>query len=704
VNAPTKILKADANVISAFLYILFAPEFVHAFPEAWIEVVCIRPDKRIAWRFFSAHDLKPVVDYVVKMNSRGCNCYVGAALRHGEKPADGERAGKKHFCAASHFWADCDDQGCYEHAVDICKREQINPSMVNITGTTPHTRAQIWIKSAQPITDSAELETGTTALRDVFGSDNVQNADRIMRIPGTVNFPSPGKIERGYTVELTTLQTARDAPTYSVEALCDLRSANSRGTNSAAGTGGGRDGGATGQDDPDADPFQRYVDEQMREAGRLTDGDMQALLEKHQNGGGQNWHNDLLAVTWELLRRGNDPFAIQMVIGSACKRGFDDPDIGRLVNKKWEEFQAERLEAESAASAPNVPSPRFLTLEQWRERDLPKPDYLLGEVFSTTSRGIMSAPTGLRKTNYALALGMRMAAGMNFLHWEGRRRANVLYIDGEMSRRLLKQRLLAEETRLLNELSEQVREQFIPDTFHALSTEDIPNFQPLNTRRGQAAIEKIIAEMGGCDFVIFDNVMSLIAGSMVDEEAWSQTLPWVKSLTKRGIGQLWVHHTGHDESKGYGTKTREWQMDVVIHLAKAERADTDVSFKLEFRKARERRPDNRADFQEVNISLVNDQWACDAASGSSRTKVSPMAMKFLEALLNVVGGGETSKSKRLHGCHAPHSDDWKTECELLGLLDPKGQKNVQRALFSKYRRELVAANKIGCEGEHAWLR
>jgi hypothetical protein len=699
-NAPAQILKADANVISAFLYILFAPEFVHAFPDSWIEIVCIWPDGKLIWRFFSAHDLKPVVDYVVKMNSRGCNCYVGAALRHGEKPAEGERAGKTHFCAASHFWADCDDQGCYERAVDICKRERIKPSMVNITGTTPHTRAQIWIKSAEPITDLAELEIGTTALRDAFGSDNVQNADRIMRIPGTVNFPPRNKIERGYIVELTTLHINNNAPSYSAERLCALHRAEAKSAGSAA----GKDYSGGVQAEDHSDPFQRYADEQMREAGRLTDGDMQALLEKHQNGGGQNWHNDLLAVTWELLVRGCEPFAIQMVIGSACKRGFNDPDIGRLVNKKWEEFQAERMEAESVASASITLPPRFLTLDQWRERDLPAPDYLLGEVFSTTSRGIMSAPTGLGKTNFALGIGMRMTAGMNFLHWEGRRGAKVLYIDGEMSRRLLKQRLLAEETRLLNELSEEVRERFKPSGFHALSTEDIPNFHPLNTRQGQAAIEKIIADMGGCDFVIFDNVMSLIAGSMVDEEAWSQTLPWVKSLTKRGIGQLWVHHTGHDESKGYGTKTREWQMDVVIHLAKAERADTDVSFKLEFRKARERRPDNRADFQEVNISLVNDQWACDAASGSSRTKVSPMAMKLLEALLNVVGGGETSKSKRLHGCHAVHSDDWKAECELLGLLDPKGPKNSQRALFSKYRRELVAANKIACEGEYAWLR
>src|SRR5262249_11397259 len=162
-----------------------------------------RPDKKIAWRFFSAHDIKPIVEYVVKMNSGGYNVYVGAALRHGEKPNKG-RAGKEHFCAASHFWPDCADQGCYDRAAGIYNREHIGPSMVHITGSIPHTRAQIWIKSATPIITPSELETGTTALRDAFGSDNVQNADRIMRIPGTVNFPPPDKVARGYVTELTT--------------------------------------------------------------------------------------------------------------------------------------------------------------------------------------------------------------------------------------------------------------------------------------------------------------------------------------------------------------------------------------------------------------------------------------------------------------------------------------------------------------------
>jgi hypothetical protein len=349
-------------------------------------------------------------------------------------------------------------------------------------------------------------------------------------------------------------------------------------------------------------------------------------------------------------------------------------------------------------------APLVLTLDQWCARDMPSPDFLLGEVFHTTCRAILSAPTGLGKTNFALGTGMRIAAGMDFLHWEGRRACKVLYIDGEMSRRLLKQRLEAEHARLYTGVGEQARDRFKPTGFHALNTEDISNFQPLNTRQGQAAIEQVMTDIGGCDFIIFDNIMSLIAGSMADEEAWAKTLPWAKSLTKRGIGQIWIHHTGHDESRGYGTKTREWQMDTVIHLTRVERPDTDVSFELEFRKARERRPDNRGDFANVNVFLLDDQWHCDAVTKASSLKASPMATKFYEALLNVVGSAETPKSKRLHGCHAVHTDDWKAECERLGLLDPQGAANSQRALFSKYRRELVAANKVACEGSHTWIR
>jgi hypothetical protein len=245
-----------------------------------------------------------------------------------------------------------------------------------------------------------------------------------------------------------------------------------------------------------------------------------------------------------------------------------------------------------------------LSLKDWAARDLPEPQFISGSWLTTTSRVLVVAPTGLGKSMLLMALGMAVSAGKPFLHWAERQPVRVLYIDGEMSRRLLKRRL-ADEVRRLGAQ---------PDTFFALSHEDIPNFKPLNTPEGRAAIEAVVKSLGGVDLIIFDNIMSLVAGDQKEEEGWSQTIPWVKALTARGIGQVWVHHTGHDESRSYGTKTREWQLDTVVHLTRATRPETDVSFDLEFRKARERTPETRQEFADRQVRLVMDQWVHEASS------------------------------------------------------------------------------------------
>jgi hypothetical protein len=237
-------------------------------------------------------------------------------------------------------------------------------------------------------------------------------------------------------------------------------------------------------------------------------------------------------------------------------------------------------------TVPNV-SGAVLKIEDWLSRYLPPPDLLLGSWLTTTSRVLFTADTGLGKTNFAKALGFAVAAGAPFLHWGARRAARVLYVDGEMSRLLLRQRISDAAKRLGTK----------PANFFALSHEDIDGFAPLNTPAGQACIEAIIKQIGGIDLAIFDSIMCLVAGDMKDEEPWQQTLPWVRSLTRRNIAQIWINHTGHDATRGYGTKTREWQMDTVLHADAVERADADVSFGLRFTKARERAPQTRADFE-----------------------------------------------------------------------------------------------------------
>jgi hypothetical protein len=59
-------------------------------------------------------------------------------------------------------------------------------------------------------------------------------------------------------------------------------------------------------------------------------------------------------------------------------------------------------------------------------------------------------------------------------------------------------------------------------------------------------------------------------GSMSEEESWAPVKNMSRQISARRIAQVWDHHTGHDTTKGFGTKTREWQMDVVIMLSKVD--------------------------------------------------------------------------------------------------------------------------------------
>jgi hypothetical protein len=324
-----------------------------------------------------------------------------------------------------------------------------------------------------------------------------------------------------------------------------------------------------------------------------------------------------------------------------------------------------------------------LTLVDWLKRDLPKPDLLLPWL-STTSRVLFAAPTGIGKTMFGIGLGMRAADGKGFLHWAGVRPARVLFVDGEMAQRLLQQRLIDEAARLGRR----------PEGFHILSHEDVENFRPLNTPEGQAFIERVIERIGGVDLIIFDNIMSLLAGNMKETEQWAATMPWVRSLTRGKIGQIWLHHT-NDEGNGYGDKTREWQMDTVIIGEEVKRPDTDVSFQLTFRKARERTPETRRDFDECTIALVNDEWI---SSGKTlkRSKLSPSNQKFLDALTNVYASDATES---FNGRKVVRVDHWRTECELLGLIEP-GKTDKARSWFSRNKRELIERNYIASHFDH----
>ena len=75
----------------------------------------------------------------------------------------------------------------------MCKEKNLVSAMVVETGRTPHSRLHVYIKLDGKVTVE-ELSKANVALKTLFGTDAVQNPSRLMRLAGTVNYPTRSKL------------------------------------------------------------------------------------------------------------------------------------------------------------------------------------------------------------------------------------------------------------------------------------------------------------------------------------------------------------------------------------------------------------------------------------------------------------------------------------------------------------------------------
>ena len=344
---------------------------------------------------------------------------------------------------------------------------------------------------------------------------------------------------------------------------------------------------------------------------------------------------------------------------------------------------------------------------------MPEPVRLLGDLLTTTSRMFLVGRTGLGKTLLGFALACGMATGAGFLHWRCTRPVRVLMIDGEMPAELIKARSIDALRRSdpappegnLVIWSRDTEEEFAK-MFPVLGT-----MEPLNTERGQQYLLALIAELGGVDAVIFDNVMSLIAGDQKDEIPWSETLPLVQSLSSKRIGQIWLGHTGHNTDRQYGSSTKGWRFDtigIMTPLPDDQRIKREVAFSLSFEhpgKARRRTPDNWADFETCIIRLAADRWSSEPVStsggGGKPGKIPPAREPFYQALVAAIGKSAVGKSETTLGT-------WELECLRRGLIErepaaPPRETSLQRGAryrdFRKAKSDLLGAKWITIEDD-----
>jgi hypothetical protein len=163
-----------------------------------------RPSANFTYFGMAPDRLAVAADFPAGRNRGGCNTYVGVNPR---KPGTNTRmaATAQEVEIAFRHFADLDQPDAVALA-----RERVaaaRPTFIVTIGTVPHKRPHFYWLLEKPVRDLAAWTERQLGVQQALGGDSVIDPPRIMRLAGTVNWPTESKIARGYRLECVTMRT-----------------------------------------------------------------------------------------------------------------------------------------------------------------------------------------------------------------------------------------------------------------------------------------------------------------------------------------------------------------------------------------------------------------------------------------------------------------------------------------------------------------
>jgi hypothetical protein len=468
------------------------------------------------------------VEWTSAMNRSGRNCY---AVRNPVRDEVGKAANDADILAAFYLWADCDES----HATqNILRFPGPKWNAAVTTGRVPSTRVHTYWELKEPCTDLAAWRDMQSLIARHFGSDpSVINPSRIMRIGGTISWPSVKKRGKGYTEELTTIRTEypEPRPPVTMEQMARAFAATEPATPQApAPSTFSIDTGTAG---PSLD----------RE--RMT---IQALQ-------GQEWHNAVIRLVASYVSKGLSDAEIHALTQPLTLQGYTAEDTAREVQiaidgarrKGWtpqEQYaNPAALQTSQTALETGFDAPKRAADLEWFDDVEPVLGgaYLVKGLLDVATMAVVYGPSNSGKTFWTIDLAYHIAIAAP---WRGRRvaQASILYLAAEGGRGVI------------NRVAALKQEHGVCDVPLAVKRAG------LDLLHDQADLQHIVdlsaqvkARLPDAPhLIVIDTLSRVMAGgdenSAADMTALIRNIDAIRVAT--GATVLLVHHTGKDTARG----------------------------------------------------------------------------------------------------------------------------------------------------------
>ena len=189
---------------------LIIEQFIRAVTQNWLnvgedehhfEVRCLNEHRTPNSGFFAPSQIDVATTFIIKMNDLKMNAYM-TINPIGTKPHGNAKDGDV-ACAHLSF-ADADDLTGLAGIKTMTGEHA--PDFIVTTGSVPHERQHAYWRLETPCHDLELWRQSQQNIARNLGTDpSVINPSRIMRIAGTVSYPSQSKVAKGYIPELISL-------------------------------------------------------------------------------------------------------------------------------------------------------------------------------------------------------------------------------------------------------------------------------------------------------------------------------------------------------------------------------------------------------------------------------------------------------------------------------------------------------------------
>lgn len=482
--------KPDVDAMAAHVEHLFGG-YLDGFHDGLVELAWTEPTKDASGRhplkhakLFGTDQLDELVEEASRLNAVPmCNVYIGAALRRPDTAPFG-RAQDSDAWVLTAGYTDLDEEGAVAKARAVYG--DAKPTLVVVTGTHPHKRAQLWWRLEHPATDHAHWESllrGMAVAMD--GDTTVTNPSRVMRLAGSIAWP----VKEGRMVEITSIAPLKSPgqSCYAGEHLEYLFPPLAKTAQSVdTGTDVQRATNGLGLADKVSDGRERYMRDMI----------VAAMISYIGENGAAPSAQELFDESWPVYERkvdlsrsgrGKDEFA------EKCRYAIQRFERGEIRGLETLEKAAEvagrkkvARDARPTAPAPDAmfdtqtaaaverPVKTFSFLQLLTEEVEYQPDYIEPSFAGPGNFVLIAGPPKAQKSFLLQELLVSCATAGPFLGgtFTVPRPLRVFYLQAEMNDKLLRKRA-KEMTFLTAEQKQQLGANFrISDRFHFILNED----------------------------------------------------------------------------------------------------------------------------------------------------------------------------------------------------------------------------------------